>query len=88
MAFVLAPLVHLIQGCIELGAKMLVLSSSFLLVLQLGVAVVMLIVALCGQSIDCKPNVVGLGMHGGSRNIYVGFSCWWVNCKLWVLSVV
>ena len=27
-------------------------------------------------------------MHGGSRNIYVGFSCWWVDCKLWVLLVV
>ena len=54
----LAPLVNLVQGCIELGAKMLVFSSSFILILQLWVVVVMVIVALSGQSIDCKPNVV------------------------------
>ena len=27
-----------------------------------------------------------LRVHGGLRNKYVGFSCWWVDCKLWVLS--
>ena len=58
MASVLPPLVNLIQGCVELGAKMLVFSSSFLLVLQLWVVVVMLSVAVSGQSINCKPNVV------------------------------
>ena len=29
-----------------------------------------------------------LWMQRGSRNIYVGFSYWWVDCKLWVLLVV
>ena len=29
-----------------------------------------------------------LWMHGGLSNIYVEFSCWWVDCKLWVLLVV
>ena len=57
MAFDLAILVNLVQGYVELGAKVLVFSSSFLLVLQLWVAIVMVIVAMSAQPIDCKPNV-------------------------------
>ena len=46
MASDLAPLVSHIQGYVELGAKMLVFSSSFLLVLQLWIAVIMVIVVI------------------------------------------
>ena len=53
----LAPLVNLVQEYVELGAKMLVFPSYVLLVLQLWVVVVMVIVAMSGQSIDCKPRV-------------------------------
>ena len=53
----LAPLVNLVQEYVELGAKMLVFSSYVLLVLQLWVVVVMVIVAMSGQSIDCKLRV-------------------------------
>ena len=54
----LAPLVNLVQGYVELGAKMLVFSSSFFHVLQLWVAIIMVIVALSRKSIDCKSCVV------------------------------
>ena len=41
----LAPLVNLVQGYVGLGVKVLVFSSSFLLVLQVCVAIFMVIVA-------------------------------------------
>ena len=47
----------------------------------------MLIVTLCGQLIDCRPNVV-VRRCMEVRGTYIGFSCWLVDCKLWVLVVV
>jgi hypothetical protein len=46
---------------LNLGAKMLVLSSSFILVLRLWVAIVMVILALFRQSFDCQLSVVVRG---------------------------
>lgn len=57
MASVLATLVNLVQGYIELGARVLIFFSFFLLVLQLRVAILLMTVGLSGQSIDCRPNV-------------------------------
>jgi hypothetical protein len=57
----LAPLASFVQGYVELGAKVLGFSSSFLLVLQLWVALVMVIVAMSGQSIDCRLSVAICG---------------------------
>ena len=61
MASNLATLVNLVQGCVELVAQMLIFSSSFLFVLQLWVPIVMVIVAMSEQSIDCRPSVVVRG---------------------------
>ena len=61
MASDLAPLANLVQGYVELGAQMLIFSSSFLFVLQLWVPIVMVIVAMSEQSIDCRPSVVVRG---------------------------
>ena len=53
----LAPPVNFIQGYVELDAKTLVHSSSFLLILQLWVVIVTVIMALSRQSIGCMLNV-------------------------------
>ena len=58
---VLHHLSILFKGMLNLGAEMLVFSSSFILILQLWVAVVMVILALFGQSIDCQLSVVVRG---------------------------
>ena len=61
MASDLAPLVNLVEGYVELGVGMLAFSSSFLLVLQLWVAVVMEIVAMSRRSIDYRASAI---VHG------------------------
>ena len=76
---------------------MSVISSSSLLVLQLWVAVVMVIVALSRQSIDCKLSVVVCRCMEVRRTIMLYFrvaglivSCgcfWWFGDQIWV-SVV
>ena len=82
MASDLAPLVYLTQGCVESGTKMLVLSSPFLMDLQLYVAIVMMIVAISGQSINCRLNVVVRTCMGVRETFMCGILCWWVHCKL------
>ena len=93
MASNLAPLVNLVQGYIELGAKMLAFSSSFLQVLQLWVAVVMVIVALSRQSINCTSCVVVcrcmevrgtfvLYFHVGGLIVSCGFFWWFGGSNL------
>ena len=83
----LAPLVNLVQGYVALGVKMLVFFFFFPYGFAFVVAIVMVIVALSIQTIDCMSKVV-VCICMEVQNICVGFSCWWVNCKLWVLLVV
>ena len=94
MAFDLASLVNFVQGYVELGAKMLVFPSSFLLVLQLWVAVVMVVVAVSVQTIGCRPIVVRgcmevrgtfmLNFHVGGLIISCGCFWWFGGSNLGV----
>ena len=58
MASNLAALLNFVQGYVEQGAKLLVFSSPFLLVLQMWVTIVMVIVTMSGQAINCKPSTI------------------------------
>ena len=48
----------------------------------------MMIVAISGQSINCRLNVVVCTCMEVRETFMCGFLCWWVHCKLWVLMVV
>ena len=48
----------------------------------------MMIVAMSGQSINCRLNVVLCKYMEVQETFMCGFLCWWVAWKLWVLMVV
>ena len=52
------------------------------------VAIVMVIVALSRQLIDCRSCVVVCGCMEVRGTFVLYFSCWGFDCKLWVLLVV